>query len=535
MRPSRLLLSSSLLLAACGSPLEVKVSLVDPCNQSAVDTMDFLRMEPRGDGIDSLGLSTTQATDDRSTPAIEIPLVEDFQLVVTGHRGNFDEPASGIGVSSKVDLSNASGAVDIQVPFALVNSFYKTTSLGDPTECTDLKVGRFGATATFLPDNGRVLIVGGASLVQVTPDVTELEYTRIVEMYDPGTGTFDQVAELRVGQNRVFHTATYIGEGQVLIAGGEARVDGATVALRSAFVIDAQNPNEVRSRSETLVLREARTGHTATALPDGRVIVAGGRDLVGGSNRPEDQIYSGSVEIFDPTQGAFTYVNDAIGNSLATEARFGHSTTLMPVQAGGPPQLMVAGGMNAEGPVLTVNLITVQGDEGTVAASTDQLGVGAIFHASAITDAGSVLLSGGYGRIADAEPAGELPKDPSASVEMWTLEGGALRRTCTGNLVESRGFHTVTTVGRRAVFVGGRGTMGQPLATAEVALLALGASCFAQPPQTQMMSDPRTRHAVARIDSSGELLIVGGRRQVSAVDFGQSLSTAEIFSPAREP
>jgi len=40
---------------------------------------------------------------------------------------------------------------------------------------------------------------------------------------------------------------------------------------------------------------------------------------------------------------------------------------------------------------------------------------------------------------------------------------------------------------------------------------------------------------VARIESSGEVLIVGGRRQESASDFGQSLSTAEIFSPARDP
>lgn len=520
-------------LAACGSPVNIRVSLVDPCNQAAVDTMDFLRIEPRGEGIDSLGLSTTAAREDGTTPEIQIPLVEDFQLVVTGHRGAFDAPASGIGVSSKTNLAAAAGEVDIQVPFALVNSFYKTTSLGDPEQCTDLRVGRYGATATYIPDNGKVLIVGGAALVPVTPDVTQLEYTRIVEMYDPATGTFEQVDELRVGQNRMFHSATYLGDGQVLIAGGEARVDSETVALRSAFIIDAQDPDDVRSRSETLVLREARTGHTATRLPDGRVLVVGGRDLVG--NRPQDQLYSGTLELFDPQQGAFVYVNDAMGNSLSIDARYGHSTMLMPAQDGAPPQLMVAGGMNEQGPVLGVQLVTLQGGTGSAADAADQIGVGPIFHAASMTETGQVLLSGGYGRVEDAEPSGALPDNPSASVEMWTLDGGTLRRTCTGNLVEGRGFHTSTTVGRRAVFVGGRGPTGQPLATAEVALLALGASCFAQPPQTQMMSDPRTRHAVTRIESSGELLIIGGRRQESATDFGQSLSTAEIFSPAREP
>lgn len=529
--------------AACGSPVDVRVSLVDPCNQSAVDTMDFLRFEPRGDGIDSTGLATIQATDDRAAPAIEIPLAEDFQLVVTGHRGDPLAEVSGIGVSAMTNLSSTSGQVDIQVPFALVNSFYKTTSLGDPTQCTDLQVGRYGATATYIPEHGKVLIVGGASLVPVTSDITQLKYTRIVEMYDPSSGTFEQVAELRVGQSRAFHTATYIGDGQVLIAGGQGEIDEVTDSLRSAFIIDARDANDVLSRSETLVLREPRTGHTAVRMPepDGRVLIVGGRDLVSGSSRPEDQLYSSSVEVFDPQDGAFTYINDATGNRLAMEARYGHSMVLLPAAAeGAPPQVLIAGGMNSSGPVLGLDVITIQGAAGSIALPADpqnppQLAVGPIFHAASVTDDGRVLLSGGYGRIEDAEPSGALPSSPSASVEAWAFEGGALVRKCSGNLAEGRGFHTATTVGRRAVFVGGRGATGQPLATAEVALLALGSSCFAQPPQTQMMSDPRTRHAVARIESSGEVLIIGGRRQESATDFGQSLSTAEIFSPQREP
>ena len=37
-------------LAACSSPVAVDVAIVDPCNQDAVATMDFLRFEPRGAG-----------------------------------------------------------------------------------------------------------------------------------------------------------------------------------------------------------------------------------------------------------------------------------------------------------------------------------------------------------------------------------------------------------------------------------------------------------------------------------------------------
>ena len=62
------------LVTACSGPVEISVSLVDPCNQDAVATMDFLRFEPRGTDIDSVGLSTIQAQEDGTTQPIEIPL-----------------------------------------------------------------------------------------------------------------------------------------------------------------------------------------------------------------------------------------------------------------------------------------------------------------------------------------------------------------------------------------------------------------------------------------------------------------------------
>jgi hypothetical protein len=82
-----------MLATACSSAVEVDVELVDPCNQEAVTSVDFLKFEPRGSGVDSAGLTTIQAVGDGSTQAIPIPLVADFQLVATGHQGSFEEPA----------------------------------------------------------------------------------------------------------------------------------------------------------------------------------------------------------------------------------------------------------------------------------------------------------------------------------------------------------------------------------------------------------------------------------------------------------
>ena len=68
----------------------------------------------------------------------------------------------------------------------------------------------------------------------------------------------------------------------------------------------------VQRWSPTGSLATAREGHTATLLPDGRVLVAGGFD---------GQIYLASAEIYDPASGTWSPTG-----SLAT-ARDGHTAT----------------------------------------------------------------------------------------------------------------------------------------------------------------------------------------------------------------
>ena len=92
------------LLAACTSPVPIEMELVNPCNQQAIDQVDFLRFEPRGTDVDSSGLTTVLSAADAAAPPIQIPLASDFSLVVTGHREAFDTPASAIGVSAEYDL-----------------------------------------------------------------------------------------------------------------------------------------------------------------------------------------------------------------------------------------------------------------------------------------------------------------------------------------------------------------------------------------------------------------------------------------------
>jgi hypothetical protein len=72
-----------------------------------------------------------------------------------------------------------------------------------------------------------------------------------------------------------------------------------------------------------------RTAHTATLLPDGRVLIVG-RPAEGG-------IFGPAAEIYDPSTGTFT-----IANNWLTPRVFGHTATLL-----NSGKVLIAGGMSA--------------------------------------------------------------------------------------------------------------------------------------------------------------------------------------------
>jgi hypothetical protein len=69
-------------------------------------------------------------------------------------------------------------------------------------------------TATLLP-NGIVLVVGGSG---IRSSGLNLDVLASAELYDPGSGTWVTTGEMLV--SRVFHTATLLANGRVLVAGG---------------------------------------------------------------------------------------------------------------------------------------------------------------------------------------------------------------------------------------------------------------------------------------------------------------------------
>lgn len=163
---------------------------------------------------------------------------------------------------------------------------------GTWTATGNLSVARAFHTATLLPD-GRVLVAGGGTQVP-SGQSTALASA---ELYDPATGAWSPTGTMLT--LRGGHTATLLSDGRVLVAGGDSPLPnspGVSVELASAEMYDPSTG----IWSATGSMTDGRVFHAATGLKDGRVLVAGG--LV--SPYPGNQFFSSS-EIYDPTAGTW--------------------------------------------------------------------------------------------------------------------------------------------------------------------------------------------------------------------------------------
>src|SRR5207302_1098962 len=128
---------------------------------------------------------------------------------------------------------------------------------------------------------------------------------------------------------RAQHTATLLPNGKVLVTGGTNNC----CVFASAELYDPA----AGSWTATGSLATARDHHTATLLPDGKVLVAGG---YGG-----DGAYLASAELYDPASGTW-----AATGSLANK-RYVHTATLLP-----NGKVLVAGGHDGNGHLASAEL-----------------------------------------------------------------------------------------------------------------------------------------------------------------------------------
>jgi hypothetical protein len=125
-------------------------------------------------------------------------------------------------------------------------------------------------SVTLLPD-GSVAIIGGqtGTLQEEQPTTAPLAS---IEVWNPATSSFLRAGALAVGRER--HRAVLLRDGRILVVGGFGAYEGGSseTALSEAEIWDP-------ATGQTSSAGTSATGrglHTATLLPDGLVLVAGG-------------------------------------------------------------------------------------------------------------------------------------------------------------------------------------------------------------------------------------------------------------------
>jgi WD40 repeat protein len=283
---------------------------------------------------------------------------------------------------------------------------------------TDQMFG-YVSTATRLAD-GRVLVTSNSNHTGT-----------FAEIFDPGNASWTATGQMKVDRGSGRFTATLLTNGKVLVAGGSdvslyyPNTQPTGGALASAELYDPI------TGSWTLIqpMKQARESFTATLLPNGKVLVAGGNSSTVGSV----QTVLASAELYDPSTGAWT------ATGTMSERRSAHTATLLP-----DGKVLVAGGGN--GTVQSSELYDPSTGSWTVTGRMTDARFD--FTATRLAD-GRVLVAGGAG-----------PDTVATSAEIY--DEGTGTWTATGRMIVARAGHTATLLPNGTVLVAGTNPDNSP-------------------------------------------------------------------------
>jgi hypothetical protein len=331
----------------------------------------------------------------------------------------------------------------------------------------DMTVGRVWHTATLLAD-GRVLITGGGSAT--------------AEIYDPSSGRFTPTGSMHSARDK--HSATLFRDGSVLIVGGEG-----------LYTAEIYHP-ETGTFSLAGSLLEDQFGHTATLLADGRVLVAGGERSA--SPWPT----SARAELYDPVAGTFSFAASYASNGGLYAVGGPVWPTATTLSDG---RVLIAGQDPAE-----------LYDPATASFIPTGAAFNADWHAATLLRDGNVLITGG---------SDDMSCGGSSAARLY--DASSNRFDAIGDMAVARDIHTSTLLldGRVLIAGGGDGWCSSPLhATAELYVPASRSFI-----STATMTTARSGHT-ATLLRDGRVLMAGGQ----AAWPGTALKTAELYMAAAD-
>lgn len=289
-----------------------------------------------------------------------------------------------------------------------------------------------------------------------------------------GSGTFTNTGTLNVG--RAAHTATLLPNGNVLVAGG-ANTNDANYSSAEIY-----SP-ESRIWTNTASLNDGRFEHTATLLTNGKVLIVGGRNADGSL---------ASAEIYDPASGTWNAI------SSPSQLRHGHTATLLT-----SGRVLISGGYNSTNALSGTEVYDPDSQTWRV---TGSMIYARGHHAAALLPTGKVIVAGGDNT------------NVLSSVELYDPQLGSW--SLTSPLTQQRDGSTATLLfDGNILFAGGGSSSGVHISSAE--LFKTGYETWEGLPP---MSEARWSATATRL-GNGKVLLAGGYNESNAV------AGAELYDP----
>jgi Kelch motif len=337
-------------------------------------------------------------------------------------------------------------------------------AVGTFTDTGYMAASRYGHTATLLQE-GRVLIAGGHSFV---PAERRARLISSAELYDPSTGAFTATGDLTTP--RAFHTATLLPDGRVLITGGQDDQP----PYQSVATAELYDPS-TGTFTATGPMVAARRYHSAVLLGSGKVLIISGAEYRGNGGTIDLR-----AELYDPTSGTFAATGTPVSINPTTGDDYIYPTATL-LQDG---RVLVT---------WTSSLAELYDPRAGTFSPTGRMIAGREYEGGTQTllANGTVLVAGGsaFGAIDSAEVY-----DPST---------GTFRLT--GKMTTRRGRHTATLLRDGTVWIAGANQEGWG-AHGSTELYDPDTGTFSA---RGSLATPRYWHTGTLLDN-GKVLIAGG-------------------------